>query len=92
MTGQAQAASFTQPMNKIDAVNFTVTVFSTVGFGDITAKTDVARTLVTIQMPFNLVVLGLVAKVIFGAVDRGVKHGQAERVEPTGRDHHPTNG
>jgi len=46
LTGQAQADSFTQPMDKIDAMYFTVTVFSTVGFGDITAKTDLARTLV----------------------------------------------
>jgi len=86
LTGQAQADSFTQPMDKIDAMYFTVTVLSTVGFGDITAKTDLARTLVTIQMLFNLVVLGLVAKVIFGAVDRGVKHRQADK-EPTDRDH-----
>jgi len=83
LTGLAQAASFTQPMDKVDAMYFTVTVFSTVGFGDITAKTDVARTLVTIQMLFNLVVLGLVAKVIFGAVDRGVKQRQADQDEPT---------
>jgi hypothetical protein len=46
---------------------YTVTVFSTVGFGDITAKTELARTLVTVQMLVNLVVIGLVAKVIFGA-------------------------
>ena len=51
------------------------------------------RTLVTIQMLFNLVVLGLVAKVIFGAVDRGVKQRQADQDEPIGRDHpHPANG
>jgi len=86
LIGQAQAANFTQPLDKVDAIYFTVTVFSTVGFGDITAKTDLARTLVTIQMLFNLVVLGLVAKVIFGAVDRGVKQRQADQDEPTGRE------
>ena len=62
---------------------FTVTVFSTVGFGDITAKTDLARTLVTVQMLVNLVVIGLVAKVIFGAVDTGVKKRSAEQNEPS---------
>jgi len=70
-------------MKKIDAMYFTVTVFSTVGFGDITAKTDLARSIVTIQMLFNLVVLGLVAKVIFGAVDMGMKRRTANREEPT---------
>jgi hypothetical protein len=41
-------------MDKVGAMYFTVTVFSTVGFGDITAKTDLARTLVTVQMLVNL--------------------------------------
>jgi formate hydrogenlyase subunit 4 len=78
LTGNAQPGSFSEPMDKIGALYFTVTVFSTVGFGDITAKTDLARTLVTIQMLFNLVVIGLVAKVIFGAVDVGLKKRSAE--------------
>ena len=82
LTGQAQADSFTQPMDKIDAMYFTVTVFSTVGFGDITAKSDLARTLVTVQMLVNLIVIGLVAKVIFGAVDTGLKKRTAEHHEP----------
>ena len=69
-------------MDKIGAMYFTVTVFSTVGFGDITAKSDLARTLVTIQMLVNLVVIGLVAKVIFGAVDTGLKKRTAEHHEP----------
>ena len=84
LTGQTQPDSFTQPMDKIDAMYFTVTVFSTVGFGDITATTDLARTLVTIQMLVNLVVIGLVAKVIFGAVDTGLKKHTAKHHEPPG--------
>jgi voltage-gated potassium channel len=62
VVGVNQADSFTQPMNKVGAMYFTVTVFSTVGFGDITAKTDLARSLVTVQMLLSLVVLGLVVK------------------------------
>lgn len=78
-----RSPSFTASMDKIGAMYFTVTVFSTVGFGDITAKTDLARSLVTIQMLFNLVVIGLAAKVIFGAVDLGQKKRSAEhREEP----------
>ena len=49
---------------------FTVTVFSTVGFGDITAKTETAR-LVTGQMIADLIILGLAIKIIVGAVKRG---------------------
>jgi subtilase family serine protease len=78
LTAQVQPDSFSEQMDKIGALYFTVTVFSTVGFGDITAKTDLARTLVTIQMLFNLVVVGLIAKVILGAVNIGQKKRSAE--------------
>jgi len=63
--------SFSQPMTRTNALYFTVTVFATVGFGDITAKTEPARLLVTVQMIINLIILGLGARVILGAVTRG---------------------
>ena len=43
------AGSFSQQLTHTDALYFTVTVFSTVGFGDITATTEAARLLVTCQ-------------------------------------------
>ena len=63
--------SFTEPMTHTNALYFSVTVFSTVGFGDISAKTEAARVLVTVQMVLNLIVLGVGARVIVGAVQRG---------------------
>jgi len=42
-------------------------VFATVGFGDITPQTELARIVVTIQMLVGLTVVGVVAKVLFGA-------------------------
>jgi voltage-gated potassium channel len=63
--------SFTAPLTRTDALYFTVTVFSTVGFGDITAKTETARLVVTGQMIADLVVLGLAIKAIVSAVRRG---------------------
>ena len=63
--------SFSQPMTHTNALYFTVTVFATVGFGDITAKTEAARLLVTGQMVIDLIILGLGARVIVGAVTRG---------------------
>ena len=49
-------------------------MFSTVGFGDITAKTETARLVVTGQMISDLIILGLAIKVIVGAV----RHGRAD--------------
>ena len=65
------AGSFSQPLTRTNALYFTVTVFATVGFGDITAMTEAARLVVTVQMLIDLVILGLGARVIFGAVSRG---------------------
>jgi voltage-gated potassium channel len=69
--GAIAADSFNQPMTRTDALYFTVTVFATVGFGDITAKTETARLLVTGQMIVDLIILGIGARVILGAVQRG---------------------
>lgn len=60
--------AFTQSLNKVDAVYFTVTVFATVGFGDIAPVTQTARILTTVQMLADLVVLGVLLRVILGAV------------------------
>ena len=65
------ASNFSEPLTRTDALYFTVTVFSTVGFGDITAKTEAARLVVTGQMIADLVTIGLAVKVIVGAVKQG---------------------
>ena len=62
---------FTEPLTRTDALYFTVTIFATVGFGDISAKVQTARLVVTAQMLLDLVVLGLGIQVILGAVRRG---------------------
>ena len=43
-------------------------MFSTVGFGDITATSETARLLVTAQMILDLLALGLGIRVFIGAV------------------------
>lgn len=67
----AQSAAFTQPLSRTDALYFTVTVFATVGFGDIAANTQLARAVVTVQMVADLLVLGVLLKVVVGAVRTG---------------------
>jgi voltage-gated potassium channel len=65
------SSSFNQPLTRTDALYFTVTVFATVGFGDIAAKTEAARLVVTGQMIADLIIIGLGVRVIVGAVRRG---------------------
>ena len=64
------ASNFGQQLTHTDGLYFTVTVFSTVGFGDITAKTEAARLVVTSQMIADLLIIGLGLRVIVGAVTR----------------------
>ena len=65
------ASNFGEKLTHTDALYFTVTVFTTVGFGDIIAKSEGARLLVTGQMVTDLIILGIGAKIILGAVTRG---------------------
>jgi Ion channel len=71
-------SNFNQPLSRTDALYFTVTVFATVGFGDIVATSEGARALVTMQMVAGIVIIGLGAQIIVSAV----KHGRAQRPSP----------
>ena len=68
---RASAGNFTEPLTRTDALYFTVTVFATVGFGDITAKSEPARVVLIVQMLADLAVLGAGIRVLLGAVRRG---------------------
>jgi voltage-gated potassium channel len=68
---RASAANFTQPLTRTDALYFTVTVFSTVGFGDISPKSEAARIVLIVQMLGDIALLGAGVRVLLGAVRRG---------------------
>jgi voltage-gated potassium channel len=67
--------AFSEPLTKLDSLYFVVTVFATVGFGDITPVSDPARVLVTLLMVGDLVLIGLVIRLFLGAVDRRRREG-----------------
>ncbi|MFF0343382.1 potassium channel family protein [Kribbella sp. NPDC004875] len=77
-------SNFGEHLTHSDGLYFTVTVFSTVGFGDITAKSDAARLVVTGQMIADLVVFGVALKVVVGAVQRGRQRRAAPPPEAKG--------
>jgi voltage-gated potassium channel Kch len=62
--------SFSEPLDRTDALYFTTSTFATVGFGDITPVTRLARAVVSVQMIADLGALILIAKVTFFAAGR----------------------
>ncbi|HEY6422736.1 MAG TPA: potassium channel family protein [Pseudonocardiaceae bacterium] len=68
-----QAGSFTENLGHTGALYFTITVFSTVGFGDIAPTSEVARIITMTQMLVGLAAVGLVARILLGAVQMAVE-------------------
>ena len=73
--------SYSEAMTRLDALYFSVTMFTTVGFGDITPVSELARVIAVVQMLASLIFLGVVARVLFGAAVNG-------RRSRTGDDDH----
>ncbi len=70
-----------QGLTRLDTLYFTVTIFTTVGFGDISPSSPPARLVVMVQMLLNLLVLGAGIQVLLGAVRRG-QEGRAPVSDP----------
>jgi hypothetical protein len=71
MMDQASGGSFNvHTLTRTDALYFTITVFASVGFGDIVPTSEAARVIVMVQMILDLVVIGLVVRLFVGAVQR----------------------
>ncbi len=59
---------FTGLHTRVDALYFTMSTIATVGFGDVHATGQVARTVVTIQIFLDLIIVGLMARIILPSV------------------------
>ena len=69
---QGSTSDFSEPLNHTGALYLVITVFSTVGFGDITPKGDLPRILVSIQMLVDLVAIGAVVRLLTTAAKGGL--------------------
>ena len=78
-----QPRSFSEPLNHVRAIYFVITVISTVGFGDITPKTDAAMIVVSFQIMLDLVLLVGIVRAVFFAAQVGVRRRQTEREAAT---------
>ncbi|GHF36655.1 hypothetical protein GCM10010218_17740 [Streptomyces mashuensis] len=65
---RAGEGDFSERLGRTDALYFTLTVFSTVGFGDITPRTEHARIITMVQMTGDILLLAVAAHVVVGAV------------------------
>lgn len=72
--------AFNEHLTRVDAVYFTITVLSTVGFGDIHAVSEAARIAVGAQMLIDLVLVTAIARLLLNAVGRAreTSAGQSE--------------
>ena len=87
---QTDVGSFDEEaFTRTDALYFTVTVFATVGFGDITPASQAARLVVSTQMILDLIVLGLGIRVFLGAVQLGRQRTDTGPQEEAGSPERP---
>lgn len=62
--------TFSEPLNRTGALYFAITVLSTVGFGDITPRSDPSRWLVSAQMLIDIGLIAGALKLLFGIARR----------------------
>lgn len=84
---QSEPRSFTEPLTRTDALYFTITVFSTVGLGDIAARSEPARVVTMLQMTGDILVVAVAARMAVGAVQAGLRRqrGDSTASGETGR-------
>jgi hypothetical protein len=68
------------PLTRVDTLYFTVTVFGTVGFGDIAPTSETGRLLVTLQIILDLLLIGFGLRVFLDAakIARGRRPAEGE--------------
>jgi voltage-gated potassium channel len=75
----ADPHSFSEPLDRVDSLYFTVSTLSTVGLGDITPSSPGARVVVTFQMLFDLALLAGLVRLVILATRTGLRRQEAQR-------------
>ena len=73
--------TFTKVLNHTSALYFTIVTFGTVGYGDISANTDLARILVSAQIIIDVIFIAALAKLVIFASQFTLKK-EADSAQP----------
>ncbi|MEV0297463.1 potassium channel family protein [Nocardia sp. NPDC050710] len=78
LLSDARPDDFSEALTRLDALYFTLTVFSTVGFGDIVATEQTSRAVVSVQILGNLILISLGIRLLTASVRsrRATTHAQ----------------
>ena len=82
MMARSSTDAFGTTLTRTDTLYFTVTVFSTTGFGDIAPQSGNARLLVTGQMIGDMIFLGFGIRLLVTATQRGLERRASAVVDP----------
>ncbi|MFI9615244.1 potassium channel family protein [Streptomyces sp. NPDC052023] len=84
LLGRSFPAAFSEPLTRTDALYFALTTFSTVGYGDITARSQSGRVLTMLQMAGGLLLVGVAARVVASAVQAGLQQRRGSATDDVG--------
>lgn len=78
----SDAAAFDEPLNRVGGLYLSITVLSTVGFGDITPASDLARVLVSVQMLADIALIGTAFRILSTTAKKATRDGATRHPEP----------
>lgn len=77
------SGAFTEELAPFNSYYFALTVLATVGFGDITPVTTLARSVTMVQMALDLVFVAVLLRIIGGAAKRALQERHEHTQMPT---------
>lgn len=83
MISLSDATSFTEPLDPFTSYYFSLTVLATVGFGDITPVTTLARSVTMVQMALDLVFVAVLIRVVGTTARRALDQRHQTAALPT---------
>ncbi len=83
---QHNTQAFTEPLDAFSGYYFALTVLATVGFGDITPVTTLARSFTMVQMAIDLAIIGILVRIVSTAANRAMVRRQTSQKSQNSQD------